>query len=44
MAAAGFTSIGGFRKMFSSRAKQSKYQSVVKTAETLEQERIMQEM
>ena len=38
MAASGFTSIGNFRKMFSDRAKKSKYEPVIKTAADLERE------
>ena len=40
----GFTSIGNFRKMFSSRCKHSKYVPEVTTRETLDQQAIEQEM
>lgn len=41
MAASGFASIGNFRKIMSTRAKQSKYQTIVKTTAELEAEEDM---
>ena len=38
MAGMGFTSIGNFRKKMSDRSKKTKYETIVKTPEELEQE------
>lgn len=44
MAASGFASVGNFRKIMSNRTKKSKYQTIVKTPEELEAEKIEKEM
>lgn len=44
MAGDGFASIGNFRKSMSRNSKKSKYETIIKTTEMMEAEKIEQEM